>query len=299
MQTSPVRIVPGLSAPLQRRLRTAFLLLSALSPRLAAKLVLKLFMAATPRPIDPQGAQFLATARAVPLRIGGKHVQAYDWGGNGPAVLVLHGWASYAARMADAINALRAKGLRVVTLDAPAHGRSAGRSADLYEFRDAIDAANAACGPIRGLLAHSFGALATVTWLAEKQPADVRAAVLVGLPRDVGYILESFALALALRADVVAHVRELFLHRYGHYPEYYASPALAGQLRMPVLLVHGSADEVSPANHAVEVSEQFPDAKLLLVADLSHSAPLRDAKSVEAMAEFLASRLLAVGSVSA
>ena len=250
----------------------------------------------TPRRIEPQEAQFLATARAVLLRAGGNHIQAYDWGGNGPTVLVLHGWVSYAARMADAINALRARGLRVVALDAPAHGRSAGRRADLHDFCAAIEAVSAACGPIRGLLAHSFGALATVSWLAEKQPADVRAAVLVGLPRDVGYIFESFALALALRADVVAHARELFLHRYGYYPEHYAAPALASQLRIPVLLVHGGADEVSPANHAIEVSEQFMDAKLLLVADLRHSAPLRDAKSVEAMAEFLASRMAAAAS---
>src|SRR5271154_5677501 len=147
MQTAPVRAVPGLSAPLQRRLRTAFRLLSALSPRLAAKLALRLFMTAAPRRIEPQEAQFLATARAVLLRAGGNHIQAYDWGGNGPTVLVLHGWVSYAARMADAINALRARGLRVVALDAPAHGRSAGRRADLHDFCAAIEAVSAACGP--------------------------------------------------------------------------------------------------------------------------------------------------------
>jgi len=268
MQTAPVRAVPGLSAPLQRRLRTAFRLLSALSPRLAAKLVLRLFMTPASRRLDPQEAQFLATARAVTIRSGGNYIQAYEWPGNGPAVLIVHGWISYGARMADVINALRARGLRVVAYDAPAHGRSGGRRADLYDFRDAIDAVSAACGPIAGVLAHSFGALATVFWLAEAQPASVQAVVLVGLPRDVGYIFESFAQALALRADVVAHARELFLHRYGYYPEHYAAPALASQLRIPVLLVHGGADEVSPANHAIEVSEQFMDAKLLLVAIL-------------------------------
>jgi len=248
------------------------------------------------RRLDPREAQFLATARAVTIRSGGNHIQAYEWPGNGPAVLIVHGWISYGARMADVINALRARGLRVVAYDAPAHGRSGGRRADLYDFRDAIDAVSAACGPIAGVLAHSFGALATVFWLAEAQPASVQAVVLVGLPRDVGYIFESFALAIALQADVVAHVRELFVRRYGRYPEQYGSPALVAKLRMPVLLVHGGADDVVPAEQAVAVSEQFIDGKLLLVADLRHSAPLYDAKTVEAMADFLASRLSAVAS---
>ncbi|HEX9139087.1 MAG TPA: alpha/beta fold hydrolase [Steroidobacteraceae bacterium] len=291
MLTAPVRAMPGLPPRLQRRLRTAFRLLSAFNPRLAAKLALRLFMTPGSRRIDPREAQFLATARAVPLRTSGNRIQAYEWAGTGPAVLVVHGWISHAARMADAINALRGRGLRVVAFDAPAHGRSAGRRADLYDFCEAINAVSAACGPIRGLLAHSFGALTTVSWLAETKPEAIKAVVLVGLPRDVGYIFESFALALALRADVVAHARELFLRRYGGYPEQYASPALASQLRMPVLLIHGGADEFVPADQAVEVSEQLIDGKLLVLADLRHSEPLHDANTVEAMADFLASRL--------
>jgi alpha-beta hydrolase superfamily lysophospholipase len=290
--------MPGLSAALQRRLRTAFRLLSALSPKLAAKLAVRLFMTPGSRRIDPEEAHFLATARAVALRTSGDRIQAYEWAGNGPAVLVVHGWISHAARMADAINALRARGLRVVAFDAPAHGRSAGRRADLHDFCEAIDAVSAACGPIGGLLAHSFGALTTVSWLAETQPAAIQAVVLVGLPRDVGYIFETFAIALALRADVVAHARALFLRRYGRYPEQYASTALAGQLRMPVLLIHGGADEFVPADQAVEVSEQLIDGQLLVLANLRHSAPLHDADTVEAMADFLASRMPAVGSVS-
>src|ERR1700689_5177548 len=110
MRTAPVRTIPGLRPRLQRRLRTVFRLLSALSPRLAAKLALTLFMTPAARRIDPQEVQFLATAKAVSLRAGGNHIQAYEWPGNGPAVLVVHGWISYAARMADAINALRARG---------------------------------------------------------------------------------------------------------------------------------------------------------------------------------------------
>jgi alpha-beta hydrolase superfamily lysophospholipase len=298
MSTAPVRTIPGLPPRLQRRLRTVFRLLSALSPRLAAKLALRLFMTPASRRIDPQEVQFLATAKAVSLRAGGNHIQVYEWPGNGPAVLIVHGWISYAARMADVINTLRARGLRVVAFDAPAHGRSAGRRSDLYDFCEAIEAVSAACGPIGGVLAHSFGALTTVSWLAETRPAALQAVVLVGLPRDVGYIFESFALALALRADVVAHARELFRRRYGHYPEYYASPALAGQLRVPVLLIHGGADEFAPADHSVEFSEQLSEGQLLVLADLRHNAPLHDASALQAMADFLASRLLAVGSVS-
>ena len=81
-------------------------------------------------------------------------------------VLLVHGWISHAARMAEVIRELHARGLRVLAFDAPAHGRSRGTQADLQAFRSAL------------------------------------AAVLVGMMKDVGYIFESFTQAMAMNAVV-------------------------------------------------------------------------------------------------
>ena len=86
-------------------------------------------------------------------------------------------------------------------------------------------------------------------------------------------------------------LRALFRARYGGYPEDYAAPALARRIHIPVLLVHGAADEYIPASHAREVALQLRDGHMQVIAGLSHSAPLRDPDTIELMARFISERL--------
>jgi pimeloyl-ACP methyl ester carboxylesterase len=289
---APARSIPGLTPQRQRRIRTVFRLLSGLSPALAARLAERLFVTPRTRRISAQDAHFLASAASRRLPTPHGEVHTYEWPGAGPAVLVLHGWISYAGQLGYIIEGLRSHGLRVVAFDAPAHGRSGGRQADLYSFRDALAAVGQACGPVGAILAHSFGAMTAASWLAEDPAAArLRAAVLVGLPRDIGYLFESFTLAMDLRRDVVERLRERLRARYGGYPEDYSAPMLAQRIHIPVLLVHGGADEYIPAAHAHEVALQLRDGHIQVIEGLSHSAPLRDPATVELMAQFISARL--------
>lgn len=294
-RANPERTVPGLSPRLRGRIRALFRVVSTLSPPLAGRLAMRLFLTPMARRIAPDEARFLATAKAQALSVPSGHLQAYEWPArlaNAPTVLLVHGWISNAARMAEVVRALQSRGLRVVAFDAPAHGRSGGRQADLQAFRAAMTTVIANCGPVHAVLAHSFGALTTIMWLAEDQPLDLRAAVLVGMMSDVGYVFDSFSMAMALRPDVLAHFRALFRTRYGAYPEDVSTAELARRLRLPVLLVHGGMDDLVPAVHAIVVARQLRDGQLLIAPDLGHSAPLRDPATVARIADFLATRLV-------
>ncbi|MFI4866510.1 MAG: alpha/beta fold hydrolase [Steroidobacterales bacterium] len=290
--SAPARHLPGLTPARQRRVRALFRLLSMLSPQLAAHWALRLFTTPRSRRISGQDASFLATAATRRLPTAHGEVQIYEWPGDGPAVLVLHGWISYAGQLGEMIAGLRSHRLRVVAFDAPAHGRSGGQQADLPRFRDALAAVSRACGPAAAILAHSFGAITAASWLAEDAAAaQLRAAVLVGLPRDIGYLFESFSIAMGLRREVIGRLRALFRARYGGDPEDYAAPLLAQRIHIPVLLVHGGADEYIPAEHAREVALQLRDGRIQVIAGLNHSAPLRDPDSIELMAQFISARL--------
>lgn len=287
------RTIPGLSPALRGRLRWVFRFLSALSPALAARLAMRLFLTPIARPIEAEEAEFLATARSRRLATPLGRLQVYEWPGPAaaPAVLVVHGWISHAARMAEVIRALCGRGLRVVAFDAPAHGRSSGTQADLPAFRQAIDAVTAACGPFQGVLAHSFGALTTAAWLSEQAAPQLRAAVLVGMMNNIGHVFESFSQAMALNPEVIERLRALFRTRYGGDPETFSSDRLVAPLQLPILVVHGGIDELVPVGHASQISSQLRDGRLLLVGHLGHSAPLRDPDTVAQIADFLAARL--------
>jgi alpha-beta hydrolase superfamily lysophospholipase len=287
------RRVPGLSPTMRRRLRTLFRWMTAASPTLAARVAAHYFVRPRSRPITAAESQFLLSAHSRRLSTADGEIQLYEWPGQGPTVLVMHGWISHAGRLQALIEALRARGLHVLACDAPAHGRSGGRQADLHRYRAAIGAASRACGPIAAILAHSFGAMATVSWLAEDPAAaSVRATVLVGLPRDVGYLFESYVIVLGLREDVVTQLRALFRERYGRHPEEFSARTLAQLIRIPVLLVHGADDDLVPIEHADEVVEEFAGGQLHIAAGLNHSGPLRDPATVTMMVRFVAEQLL-------
>jgi pimeloyl-ACP methyl ester carboxylesterase len=287
------RTVPGLTPALRWRVRLLFRALTLLSPALAARLAAYLFVRPRARPISKDEAQFLRSARAHRLATPQGMVQVYEWVSAGPTVLVVHGWISHVGRMQAVIEALRAEGMRIIACDAPAHGRSAGRYADLQRFQAALCSVSQAFGPIQGVLAHSMGAMAAVSWLAQDPGAtSVRAAVLVGMPRDVGYLFESFVIALQLRADVRERLREIFHTRYGRAPEQFSARELVRDLRLPVLLVHGAEDELVPRQQADENMAGLTNGQLHVASGLNHSAPLRDPTSAALMARYLADCLL-------
>lgn len=287
------RQIPGLSPALRRRARLLFRALTALSPTLAARVAAYVFVRPRRREITTEDARFLSTARSFRLPTARGDVQVYEWPAEGPTVLLAHGWISHAGRLRVIIEALQARGLRVVAFDAPAHGRSAGSHADLYRFREALTTVSAAMGPVQALIAHSFGALAAISWLAdEARELPVRAVVLVGVPRDVGYLFDSFTIVLDLRADVVQRLRGLFRQRYGRDPESFSAALIAERIHAPVLLVHGSEDELVPVEHAGEIALQLPNGRVEIIEGASHGGPLRDEQTVQLMMRFLSERLL-------
>jgi alpha-beta hydrolase superfamily lysophospholipase len=286
------RNIPGLTPSLKRRLRAIFRLLGILSPALAARLALRLFLTPRARRISAQEAQFLSGAASRRLATARGDVQLYEWPGAGPTVLVVHGWISHAARLSQLIEALRARGLRVAAFDAPAHGRSSGRQLDLPGYSEVLSVIASACAPIGAVLAHSFGALTAMSWLAQSaQAASVKAAVLIGLPRDVAFLLDTYTTAMDLSPKVNLRTRALLRERFGRGIEDYCAAQLGRQVHVPVLLVHGGADEFVPPAHSEQVAQSLVGARLMVAANLNHSGPLRDPASVNLMADFVADRV--------
>ncbi len=276
-------------------MRGVFRLLTALRPKSAAALAAYLFATPRARTFAPAERRYLSTARcqAVPTAAGLVHI--YDWPATGPAVIVQHGWIAHSGRMRGLIDALRQRGLRVIACDAPAHGRSPGRRTDLQGFVAALEAVNDYCGGASAIVAHSFGAMAAAHWLVRGGQRTVRAAVLVGMPRDFTYLLDAFALGMGLRADVNALMRQRLRAASRSDPEQFSVVALAPGIHIPVLLVHGQEDELIPPEHSVELASMLHAATARVLPKLNHSAPLNDPAAIKLMVDFVATQMAAGG----
>jgi len=281
------RVVPGVSPDIQRRLRRFFALAQGLSTRLAGLLAFRMFLTPPRRAIDAADAGIVSQARKSTLRFGPEEFTLWKWDHGGPTVVLLHGWGSRASRFGNFIAPLHAAGFTVIGIDAPAHGDSRGRTADLPRFRESLAQVLRLHEPIHAVIGHSLGGGAVLTVLAETADHHPKKICLFGVPGDMDYILESFAMMLGLKPPALANLRARFTAKFGRAAREISVTAAAPSVRMPVLVVHDEDDNVAPFAQGSALAAAIPGARLLTTRGFGHSGALRDAATIERVVAFL------------
>jgi len=281
------RVVPGVSPEMQRRLRHFFAALQWMNPALAGRLAFRMFLTPPRRKIEAADVPVIAQAEKSTMSCRDGVFTLWRWSGNGPLVVVLHGWGSHSARFGSFIAPLRAAGFAVLGIDAPAHGESPGKYSDLPRFRDSLIEVLRAHDPIHAVIGHSLGGGAALTVLAETTDYHPRKLCLFGVPSDMDYILESFAVMLALKPPALAHLRARFAAHFGRPASAISITAAAPGVRIPVLVVHDEEDSVAPFAQGAALAAAIPGATLWRTKGLGHSGGLRDAATIERVVSFL------------
>jgi pimeloyl-ACP methyl ester carboxylesterase len=136
------------------------------------------------------------------------------------------------------------------------------------------------------MVGHSLGARAAMLALRAFPLPDMKALALIGIPPDVGYMLEQFKLVLDLRGDVRRLLHKEFERLFGAPPEVHL-PEHAARLQLPVLVVHDQDDDVAPVAHARALARQLPHGTLVLTHNLNHCGPLNDPAALAEIVTFM------------
>ncbi|MGE8359984.1 alpha/beta fold hydrolase [Pseudomonas sp.] len=249
------------------------------APQAVASKLRRAFM--TPRELPPRDWELplLAESERITLRFG---LSALRWG-SGPAVLLMHGWEGRPTQFAGLIRALVQTGYGVVALDAPAHGRSPGREANVVLFARALLEAAGELPPLRAVIGHSMGGASAM--LALQMGLRTDALVSIAAPSRISTVLRRFARHAGLPTEAGAHfvrlveeragipARQLDVHRY--------------QLDVPGLVVHAADDPVVPASEAQVIHDAWFDSRLLLLASGGHQRVLADPRLEAAILQLL------------
>lgn len=276
----------------QRLLRGALDLLQRLSPRLAAGLAYQLFITPVPtkqaarrRPVPPewQPLRWLFEDRRL---VAWQRRDAAAPGTVRPRVLLIHGWAGDAQQMRPLGEALWRAGLDPLLLDLPAHGRSSGRQSHLPEFVRALRAAGQHFGPLRGVVAHSLGALAASQALAGGLAAERLVLLAVSAPprQVLGWFGGSFGLGRAVQALMRQQLESL---SDGQGLEIFEPTWLGARLKLPTLLLHDSKDRAAPLAAAQALAAALPQARLQVSCGLGHRRLLADGATLAAVCTHL------------
>lgn len=226
---------------------------------------------ATQRPADlglPEQNIWLSS-RAGP-RLHGWYIPVE---GQAPAVIVLHGWGGNSSLMLPLASHLHGAGFHTLFLDARNHGLSEhDRFTSMPRFAEDLEVG------VRwlhdrpevaevGAIGHSVGAGAAI--LSASQSDALDAVVAVAAPAHPGEMMREQMRSIPepfLTLLLVA-VQRIIGSRFDSF----APRNRIGLVKVPVMLVHGSADRVVPVDNVYELASQQPDAALVVVPDAGHS----------------------------
>ncbi len=245
------------------------------APRHVADQARRRFM--TPRDTHPRDWElpWLERAERITLRFG---LSALRWG-SGPTVLLMHGWEGRPTQFASLIDALVQAGYGVVALDAPAHGHSPGREANIVLFARALLEAAEELPPLHGVVGHSMGGVSAM--LATQLGLRTQALVTIAAPSRVLGMLRGFARFIGLPP----RAGEQFIRRVGEHAGIPAEDIDVRRYRLdiPGLIVHAEDDRMVPVIEAGRIHEAWSDSQLLRLEGGGHQRVLADPRVVAAV----------------
>lgn len=268
----------------ERFMKWAIEVADHVSPSLASELALRAFLTPQRAPRPDRERALLARATPLVVSAGGLPIAAWSWG-VGPTVLLAHGWAGRGAQLGALVPELVARGHRVVTWDAPAHGDSPGSTTTLAAMAEVLRAVAASVGPVAAVIAHSFGGAATTIALA--RGLAVGRVVYLAPLFTIGKTVDRFVHHLGLSPAASTGFAHALAHANLAASEELEGRHLMPAMTAPLLVVHDRDDREVPYSEGVATVAMWPGARLLTTGGLGHRRLLADPEVVQAAAEFV------------
>jgi pimeloyl-ACP methyl ester carboxylesterase len=228
----------------------------------------------------------LVGAEPFALRHAGRTLRGWTIG-SGPAVLLVHGWGGRSGQLAAFAHALAGAGCTAVAFDAPAHGRSGGRTTTMVGIADAAAAVARRFGA-RAAIGHSVGGAGIA--FAAAHGLDLDAAALVAPARSPVTFMDALSDALRLSTPVRAALEDRIVRRVGIALEEVDVARCAPAAPPPLLVVHDDRDAEVPLAQGTDVARAWR-AQLVVTSGLGHRRIIRDASVVEEAVRFVVARL--------
>ncbi len=262
-------------------IRSAFRVGSLVAPGLTADRALRYFMEPTRIPRPGWEQEFAGSARRTVLRTG---IVAYSWG-EGPKVLLVHGWDGRGTQMSRIAQAFVEAGYEAVALDLPGHGESPGTFAHVPLAMEAILAAGEEIGEFEAVVGHSFGAAASL--YAVYQGLLAKKVVYIAGPNRFTDLFDRYCAWVG----VTGRARELFHEKAARFVDIDPADNFPGHWATKIdqagLVVHDRNDEDVPFTDAEALQFAWKNSRFLITARLGHRRVLKSKEVILAIVNFV------------
>lgn len=276
---------PHLSGPVMSLIRGALKVLSHTAPNTASKVAMDLFM--TPRRFRTPERERALIADATPfdVRLGDSTtIKAWSWG-EGPLVVLVHGWEGRGSQLSAFVPPLVADGYRVVAFDAPGHGASDGNRSSLPHFAYALRGVVDATAEPHAIIAHSLGCAATT--LALREGLTAKRLVFIAPPLEPLDYTRRFGQILDLGEEIIEGLQRRIEERFMRKWSDYSLAQSAREMTAPLLIIHDRDDRETYWSEGNALAQAWPGARLITTEGLGHRKVLREPALIEEARRFV------------
>ena len=260
---------------------------SRIAPRTAGVWAANRFLTPARPAADEFALDTIAAAQPFRAPLGEIDIAAWSWG-DGPAILLVHGWGGRAGQMTRLVRPLTEAGFRVLAFDAPGHGASSGHQSNALQISRAIGAVAGVQGGVHGVIAHSLGAIGA--GLAVERGLKIERLAFVGAPAQAEPILPFFAGALGFTPRAAREMRQQIEQRVGIEFGRLDLPAMGRILGASVpglLVIHDRDDKEVSWNNGPAIAKAWHGARLVSTEGLGHKRILRDPAVADRLRDFM------------
>jgi pimeloyl-ACP methyl ester carboxylesterase len=268
-----------------RFFRAGFRALSFAAPPLATRAAAALFRMPPRHKTSPAERQILAWGRQGSVSVSSGTLATWSWG-EGPAVLLIHGWGSRGARLGSFVEPLVAAGYSVVAFDAPGHGSSSGRLSSLPQFVEAVLAVSRPHAPFPAVIAHSMGGAAAA--LAIQRGLNIERAAFLAPSANPGSYTRRFAEVLRLPPAIRESMERRFERQFGFRWEEFDVVRAVASFSASLLVFHDRNDREVSWSDGAAIASAWPGAELVTTEGLGHTRIVHDPEVVRRVVAFVA-----------
>ena len=222
---------------------------------------------------DPGTDEFIRDAEKEVLHLRRTDIQTYHWKGDGPSVLLLHGWESSTARWHELFPALRKNGYDIYAIDAPAHGKSGGKQFTVFEYCQVLDEYFRHRGKAQDIwIGHSGGGMASIYYSSqpefEYRPKEM---ICMAVPGELENFIDKFCDLIGANDRVKYGIEQRFFSNLKARFADINFKEFVKKVAVPGLIIHDEEDDVAPIDGARMMHHNWVGSKLATTKGCGHS----------------------------
>jgi len=279
--------IPHQSLQIPKVITVTAKLLQAISPKLATLFAARLFTTPLKHRLPKREILMEKDSRQQKIRVPkiNKEINLYQYGNSNRKILLVHGWSGRGTQLVKIADALLENGFTTISFDAPAHGKSGGKTTIMPEFIASLLEIEKQFGPFEYAVGHSLGGMSILN--AVKQGLQIKKAVIIGSGDIIQDILDDFVLKIGLKPGIAVRMKKHFEKKFGEPMESYSASFAAQSVGIPVLVIHDENDEDINIKAAHNIHKNLVNGEIMISKGLGHRKILGDKNVIEKILTFI------------